>query len=139
MLYLLHMSLFKVFIPLLLQIQSSRPLSLIELSSFLRPSFFCWIGSSPPTSLISITLTPLLFFVVPSAIDSLSTLSPAENFFAAALSLSSAAALYPSSTVKSFISFGLVTCQSQVWWSSEVKEAVKERSKAFVSVHRSDK
>ena len=57
------------------------------------------------------------------------------------LSLSSAAALFPSLTLnaaKSSIPFGRINRPPKAWWSAEVEEAVGERRKAFASAHRSD-
>ena len=57
------------------------------------------------------------------------------------LSLSSAAALFPSLTLnaaKSSIPFGRIKRPPKAWWSAEVEEAVNERRKAFAAAHRSD-
>ena len=57
-------------------------------------------------------------------------------------SLSSATALFiplARNVAKSFILFGRIQRQPQAWWSSVVKEAVRERRKAFSVARRSDK
>ena len=51
-------------------------------------------------------------------------------------------ALFTSLTLivpKSSIPFGRIKHQPQAWWSTEVKEAVSERCKAFAAAHESDK
>ena len=56
-------------------------------------------------------------------------------------SLSSAAALFTSLTLnaaKSSIPFGHTNCHPKAWWSAEVKDAVKERHKAFTVAHKSN-
>ena len=63
----------------------------------------------------------------------------AEN--SSSLSLSSPAALFTFlalNAAKFFIPFARVKCQSQAWWSPEVKEVVSERRKAFAVAYRSD-
>ena len=66
-------------------------------------------------------------------------LSPsAEEYFSR--SISSAAALFSSlalNAAKSSIPFGHVIRQPQAWWSFEVKDAVRERRKAFAFIYKS--
>ena len=57
------------------------------------------------------------------------------------LSLSSATALCTSlalNAAKFFIPFSHIKRHPKAWWSTEVKEAVSERCKAFAAAHRSD-
>ena len=57
------------------------------------------------------------------------------------LSLSSAAALFPSlalNVAKSSIPFGRIRRPPKAWWSAQVESAISEKRKAFATAHRSD-